>query len=136
MKPPPSGWPRISPAIYYVDASAAIDWLSKAFGFEVRLKIEGDRGSIEHSELTYGDGLIMVDQVGLAHKPGFRQSPRNLNGANTQNVMIYVDDVDAHYNQARTAGAKIIKEPENTDYGGDYWIDRGYECEDPEGHHW
>jgi len=47
-----------------------------------------------------------------------------------------VDDVEAHYNQALAAGAKIIKKPETADYGGDYWIDRGYECEDPEGHHW
>jgi uncharacterized glyoxalase superfamily protein PhnB len=136
MKPPPAGWPRMSSAVYYVDASAAIDWLVSAFDFQVRLKIEGDHGSIEHSELTYGDGVIMVAQAGLAHKPGVRQSPQNLNGANTQALMIYVDDVEAHFARAQKAGAKIIKELETTDYGGDYWIDRGYECEDLEGHHW
>ena len=136
MKPSPSNWPRISSAIYYVDAPAAIDWLCRAFGFEVRLKIEGEGGSIQHSELTYGEGVIMVAQGGLPDKPSFRQSPRSINGANTQNMMIYVDDVEAHCAQARAAGAKIVSELKTTDYGEDYWTDRGYECEDFEGHHW
>jgi uncharacterized glyoxalase superfamily protein PhnB len=47
-----------------------------------------------------------------------------------------VDDVDAHAAQARRAGAKIIEEPTTTDYGEDYWADRGYRVEDPEGHQW
>ena len=136
MKPPPSGWPRIASAVYYEDPAAAIDWLCRAFGFEVRVKIEGEGGSIEHSELTYGDGLIMVGQAGLAHKPSFRKSPRSTDGANTQNMMVFVDDADAHCEHARTNGAKIVKEPTTTDYGEEWWTDRGYECEDLEGHHW
>ena len=136
MKPPPSGWPRIASAVYYEDAAAAIDWLCRAFGFEVRVKIEGEAGSIEHSELTYGEGLIMVGQAGLAHKPSFRQSPRALDRANTQNMMVFVDDADAHCEHARANGAKIVKEPTTTDYGEEWWTDRGYECEDVEGHHW
>lgn len=136
MKPAPSNWPRISSALYYEDASTAIDWLCRVFGFEVRLKIEGEGGSIEHSELTYGEGLIMVGQAGLAHKPSFRKSPRSVGGANTQNLMVFVDDVDAHCEQARAAGAKIVAEPVTTDYGEGYWTDRAYECEDVEGHHW
>lgn len=136
MKPTPSGWPRLSSAVYYEDAVKAIDWLCRAFGFEVRLKIEGEGGRIEHSELTYGEGVVMVGQVGIASKPSFRQSPRSLGGGNTQNLMVYVDDVEAHFAQARAAGAKIVSEPKTTDYGEDYWTDRGYECEDFEGHHW
>ena len=136
MKPPPSGWPRIASAVYYKDAAAAIDWLCRAFGFEVRVKIEGEGGSIEHSELTYGEGLIMVGQAGLANKPSFRSSPRALNGANTQNMMVFVDDADAHCEHARANGATIVKEPTTTDYGEEWWTDRGYECEDMEGHHW
>ncbi|HXN41517.1 MAG TPA: VOC family protein [Myxococcaceae bacterium] len=133
MKPTPPGWPRISTALYYDNAAKAIDWLCKAFGFQVRLKIEGDGGRIEHSELVYGEGLIMV---GEAAKQAHRRSPRSLDGANTQNMMVYVDDVEAHCAQARTAGAKIVSEPKTTDYGPDYWTDRGYECEDLGGHHW
>ena len=62
MKPTPRDWPRLSSSVFYQDAAAAIDWLCTAFGFEVRLKVEGDNGRIEHSELTYGEGLIMVAQ--------------------------------------------------------------------------
>ena len=136
IKPPPSGWPRIASAVYYDDAAAAIDWLCRAFGFEVRVKIEGEGGSIEHSELTYGEGLIMVGQAGLAHKPSFRKSPSSTGGANTQNMMVFVDDADAHCEHARTNGATIVKEPTTTDYGEEWWTDRGYECEDLAGHHW
>ena len=57
MKPTPPGWPRISTALYYDDAQPAIDWLCRAFGFEVRLKVEGEGGAIEHSELVFGDGV-------------------------------------------------------------------------------
>src|SRR5437867_12327343 len=60
MKNTPKGWPRISPAVIYHDAAGAIDWLCRAFGFEVRIKVEGDKGRIEHSELVIGDGVIMV----------------------------------------------------------------------------
>ena len=52
------------------------------------------------------------------------------------NLMIYVDDVEAHCEKARAAGAKIVSEPKTTDYGADYWTDRSYECVDPGGHHW
>jgi len=135
MKPAPPGWPRISSAIYYEDPKTAIAWLASAFGFEVRLLVEGDGGRVEHSELVFGDGLIMV---GEATKPNFayRKSPKGAAGANTQNMMVYVDDVEAHMTRAKAAGAEIIKEPETHDYGEEYWTDRGYECSDPEGHHW
>jgi uncharacterized glyoxalase superfamily protein PhnB len=65
-----------------------------------------------------------------------RKSPRALGGANTQNLMAYVDDVDAHCAKAREAGANILSEPTNVDYGEAYWEDRGYEVEDLEGHRW
>jgi uncharacterized glyoxalase superfamily protein PhnB len=136
MKPPPSGWPRIVSAVYYAEAALAIDWLCRAFGFEVRVRIEGEGGSIEHSELTYGEGMIMVGQEGLAHKPTFRRSPRTIEGSNTQSMMVFVDDADVHCEHARAQGAKIIQEPTTTDYGAEWWSDRIYECEDLEGHHW
>jgi uncharacterized glyoxalase superfamily protein PhnB len=136
MNPPPPGWPRISPSLCYQDASTAIDWLCRAFGFEVRLRVEGEGGRIEHSELAYGDdGLIMVSDL-KAEKFPFRRSPAQLGGANTQNLMVYVDDVEAHCAQARAAGARITDEPQVHDYGEDYWADRSYGCHDLEGHHW
>lgn len=135
MKPSPPGWPRISTAVYYVEPRAAIDWLCDAFGFEVRLLIEGEPGTVEHSELTFGDGLVMVGGLKPEKFPQ-RKAPSQLGGANTQNLMVYVDDVEAHFQNAKARGAKIVKEPETTDYGEEYWTDRGYECEDPEGHRW
>jgi uncharacterized glyoxalase superfamily protein PhnB len=50
--------------------------------------------------------------------------------------MVYVDDVEAHCARARAAGARILVGPQTTDYGEEYWTDRGYEAEDLEGHHW
>jgi uncharacterized glyoxalase superfamily protein PhnB len=140
VKPAPDGWPRISSSLHYLDGAAAIDWLCRAFGFEVRIKVEGAGGRIEHSELVYGDGLIMVSDVGrAAAQSGWRTSlasPRSLGGANTQTIMLYVDDVDAHCAQARAAGAQIYEEPAVHDYGEDYWADRSYGAIDLEGHHW
>src|SRR5215510_721462 len=99
MNKPPEGWPRISAAVFYEDAAKAIDWLCKAFGFEVRLRIEGEGGRIEHSELTFDEGLIMVGSAGGKSERPERlpcRSPRTLGGANTQMLCIFVDDADAH----------------------------------------
>jgi uncharacterized glyoxalase superfamily protein PhnB len=139
MKPTPRGWPRLSTAIFYDDAAAAIDWLCRAFGFEVRLKVEGDGGRIEHSELTYGEALVMVAQSGHRPKrPNFPPgaSPRSINGANTQSLMLFVDNVDEHCARARKAGAQVLEEPAVHDYGKDYWADRSYGTLDCEGHLW
>jgi uncharacterized glyoxalase superfamily protein PhnB len=144
MKPTPPGWPRISVALFYTEPKKAIDWLVRAFDFEVRLKVEGDDGSIVHSELTYGEGIIMVAASGgnKAHPEAgnrdtsYQKSPAAIDGANTQSMMVYVDDVEAHYVRAKEAGAKIVTEPKTSDYGEEYWSDRGYEAVDLDGHHW
>jgi uncharacterized glyoxalase superfamily protein PhnB len=139
MKDTPKGWPRISVAIFYDDAAKAIDWLCRGFGFQVRLRVEGDGGRIEHSELVFGEGLIMVGQSGVNPRRSdltFAASPKSLAGKNTQSILVFVDDVDAHCAQARAAGAKIFEEPKLHDYGEDYWADRSYGAVDPEGHHW
>ena len=139
MKKPPAGWPRISSALFYDDAAKAIDWLCAAYGFEVRIKVEGEGGRIEHSELTFGDGVIMVGQTGgksSRPEPLPSKSPRALGGANTQMQCLYVDDVDAHCARARAAGALIIDEPTDHDHGAEYWADRTYRTEDLEGHQW
>jgi uncharacterized glyoxalase superfamily protein PhnB len=139
MKPSPPGWPRISSSIFYDDAAKAIDWLCRAFGFEVRLRIEGEGGRIEHSELTFGDGLVMVGSAGGKSTrpiPLPYKSPRALGGANTQALCVYVDDVDAHCERAKAAGAKVVEPPTTTDYGEGYWTDRTYRVEDLEGHTW
>ena len=139
MNDTPKGWPRISSSLYYQDAAKMIDWLCNAFGFDLRLKVEGDDGSIVHSELTYGDGVVMVgqEQFGPGARWGVdRKSPKSLVGANTQGMMVYVDDVDAHCAHAAAAGATIADPLTVHDYCEDYWTDRSYGALDPEGHLW
>ena len=139
MKPTPAGWPRFSSSVVYQDAAAAIDWLCSAFGFEVRLKVEGENGRIEHCELALGDGLIMLAQENSTAERSWKRSlrsPKSLDGANTQCLMFYVDDAEAHCAQARSRGARIVEEPAVHDYGDDYWSDRSYGALDPEGHLW
>jgi len=123
---PPAGWPRITPAIFYDDAEAAIAFLVKAFGFEVRLKVPGPDGGVMHSELLLEDGVIMVASA-RAQPP--RKSPRTLGGI-SQSLYIFVGDVEAHYQRAKAAGATILGEP-MTSRGN-----RHYFVEDPEGHYW
>ena len=139
MKPTPGDWPRFSSSVFYQDAAAAIDWLCDAFGFTIRLKVEGDNGRIEHSELTYGEGLIMVGQESPDSERLWKRSmrsPKSLNGAATQSIMFFVDEAEAHCAHARARGARIVEEPATHDYGEDYWTDMSYGALDPEGHLW
>ena len=115
------------PGLFYDDPNAALDWLAKAFGFETRVCVTGPDGSVVHSEMEVGEGVVMVG--GTTHSG--RKSPRSLGGANTQGAQIFVDGIDAHYARAKAAGATIAYELENKDYG-----DRGYGALDPEGHLW
>ena len=138
MGPTPTGWPRITAGVYYREAGAMIDWLCDAYGFEIRLKVEGDGGRIAHSELTFGDGVVMVGEEarGDASRFGVDALSPQAAGGNTQSLLVHVDDVDAHCATARAAGARIVAEPALHDYGDDYWADRTYGAVDPEGHLW
>jgi uncharacterized glyoxalase superfamily protein PhnB len=139
MKPTPGGWLRFTSAVVYQDAAKAIDWLCDAFGFEVRLKVEGENGRIEHCELGYGDGLLMVAQEDPKSERKWKRalrSPNSIEGGNTQSIMFFVDDADAHCTHARARGARIVEEPASHDYGDDHFADRSYGALDPEGHTW
>src|SRR3954468_8607089 len=137
MKPTPSGWPRMSASLYYEEPHAAIDWLCQAFGFELRLKVEGEDGVIHHSELCLADSLVMVGGTsGKEPWQSMYRSPRAIGGGVTQALCFFVDDVDAHHAQALAAGARVLREPQTTDYGDDYWTDRSYGALDLEGHLW
>lgn len=138
MKPTPVGWPRISSGLYYRDPAAAIEWLCRAFGFELRVKVEGEGGRVEHSQLAFGEGLVMVghERAGAGQRFGTELLSPLSAGGNTQGLLLYVDAVDAHCARARAAGARIVAEPALHDYGPDYWADRSYGAADPEGHLW
>jgi uncharacterized glyoxalase superfamily protein PhnB len=100
----------MSASVYYEDPLAAIEWLTSAFGFDVRLKIVGEDGKLAHSELTFGEAVMMVGGTsGTEPYQKHQQSPRKLGGV-TQGLAFYIDDVDAHHAQAVAAGATIIRE--------------------------
>jgi uncharacterized glyoxalase superfamily protein PhnB len=122
----PGDYPTVTPYLYYEDAGAAMDWLVKAFGFEERMRMENDEGRVKHGELVVGDGLVMVGEPGSGY-----ENPNKRGGRGTAGVNVYVDDVDAHFERAKGAGAKINEEPSDQDYG-----DRRYIAEDLEGHDW
>ena len=137
MKAPPKGWPRMSASVFYEDPQAAIAWLCQAFDFEVRLKVEGGAGEIVHSELEYGEALVMVGGTGGKDPwQSLYRAPASSGGGVTQALCFHVEDVDAHHARAVAKGAKVIRELSTSDYGDDYWSDRSYGALDLEGHLW
>jgi uncharacterized glyoxalase superfamily protein PhnB len=116
---------RATPYLLYEDVGAALEWLSRAFGFRERLRFQGEDGAVTHAEMELDGGEVMLGWPG----PDYR-NPRRL-GQTTQLVHVYVEDVDAHFERAREVGAEIVSEPQDQEYG-----DRRYDVKDPEGHLW
>jgi uncharacterized glyoxalase superfamily protein PhnB len=120
--------PTIGPLLWYRDPKAAIAWLERAFGFETRLVVESGDGGVIHSELTLGNGYIMV----VGPPGGKAVSPAAFGGRSTQSVHVQLKEgLDDHCERARAAGAKIEREPATQPYG-----DRVYTCTDVEDHPW
>jgi PhnB protein len=117
--------PRITPYLLYEDVASALEWLAGTFGFRERMRLPDPDGKIMHAEMELADGVIMMGHPGPDYK-----NPKRL-GQVTQNLYVYVDDVDQHFEHAKQAGATILAEPEDQFYG-----DRNYRVEDLEGHHW
>jgi uncharacterized glyoxalase superfamily protein PhnB len=120
----------LSSALCYVDPKAAFHWLEEAFGFEPLFVILDAEDNLAHSEMTYGASVVMIGSEWSAdHK-----SPKSLGGKNSQTVHVQLsrgEDIDAHCERARKAGAEILQEPSTQFYG-----DRTYRARDPEGHIW
>ena len=120
----------ISSAVSYQDSKAAFRWLEDAFDFEPLFVLLDADGNLAHSEMGYGNSVVMVgNEWSDDHK-----SPKSIGGKNTQTVHVQLDvgdDIDAHCEKARAAGAEIVAEPETQFYG-----DRTYRAKDPEGHIW
>ena len=130
-------YPDVIPMIAYEDGPKAMDWLSSTFGFMERARMLGEDGRLSHGEMQAGEGVIM-----LATPTPDYQAPRRHREACEpaqkwsavpyiiDGVLVYVDDVNAHYQRAKERGATILSEPEADDYG------RRYRAEDVEGHRW
>ena len=121
----------IIPTLRYKDAPVAIEWLCKAFGFKKHLVVPGENGTITHAQLIIGNSMIMLGTEKDDDYGKLLWSPKTLKGSNTQAPYIIVDKVDAHYQIAKAAGAEIVMDIKDEDYGG-----RGYTCKDPEGYVW
>jgi PhnB protein len=118
--------PRITPELYYADVAAAVDFLTRAFGFSERDRFTAPDGRIVHTALDIGGGAhVTLGQPG----PDYR-NPKRL-GQATQSLYILVDDVDAVFARAKAAGATVLEEPKDQFYG-----DRRCGVADPEGFHW
>ena len=132
-----ANYPDVIPMIAYEDGPKAMDWLSSAFGFTERTRMLGNDGRLSHGEMQAGEGVIM-----LATPTPDYQGPRRHRAECepaqkwsrveyiVDGVLVYVDDVNAHYQRAKQRGATILSEPESDDYG------RRYRAEDIEGHRW
>jgi uncharacterized glyoxalase superfamily protein PhnB len=129
---------RVTPFLGYEDAAAAIDWLGRAFGFEEdRSARYEEEGTITHAELDLGDARIYLSTPdGYASPKRMREESELARRAYDNpwvidGLFVEVEDVDAHYQRARDAGATILREPEEPGIGH-----RIYSAEDLEGHRW
>jgi uncharacterized glyoxalase superfamily protein PhnB len=89
----------VIPYLLYEDAAAMLDWLERAFGFTEKLRFSGDDGTDTHAEMTIGDASVFLGDPGDDYR-----SAKHGGGWPTQ-IQVYVDDVDAHYERAKEAGA-------------------------------
>lgn len=120
------------PCLRYRDAVKAIEWLCRAFGFEANAVYPDAKGGVAHAQLSFGNGMIML---GSAHNDSvwgqLIKQPDEIGGAETQAAYVVVADADAVYASATAAGASIVIDIKDEDYGG-----RGFTCRDLEGHLW
>jgi uncharacterized glyoxalase superfamily protein PhnB len=128
----------ITPMISYEDVGLAADWLIRAFGLREELRYEEPDGRVTHVELRLGAGAVMLGNPGPHYESPRRHRESCAAAAKwsevpfvVDGVHAYVDDVDAHLERARAAGARILSEVEDTPFG-----DRHYRVEDLEGHRW
>ena len=112
----------VVPVLFYPDVRAAVAWLETAFGFEERVRI----GEAHRAQLRVGmDGAIVVaeDRIHERVAPG--------DGPIQHLVKIRVHDVDAAFERARAAGARVVEELRTFEYG-----ERSGVVADPDGHRW
>jgi uncharacterized glyoxalase superfamily protein PhnB len=121
----------VIPCLRYRHPPAAIDWLFRVFGFERQLVVPESDGSIAHTQLRFGNGMIMLGSVKDTEFGRLMKQPDEIGGAETQCAYVIVADADATYRRARAAGADVVMDIKDEDYGG-----RGLSCRDLEGHLW
>jgi uncharacterized glyoxalase superfamily protein PhnB len=127
----------VVPMMAYRNGVEALDWLVAAFGFIEIVRMVDNDGRLEHAELEAGSGSIMLATPSLDYEgPALHRShcassdrwqevPYLVDG-----LLVFVDEVDAHFKRAKEHGATILTEVESTEHG------KRYRAEDLEGHRW
>jgi uncharacterized glyoxalase superfamily protein PhnB len=115
----------VLPHIVYQDVGEAMAWLTRVFGFVEHYRYGEQHGTISGAQMQLGNAWIMLTKARAG-----RASPKQLGGG-TQSLTVFVDNVNAHFQRAKSMGAKIVEELHETEYG-----ERQYGVEDVEGHHW
>lgn len=123
----PAHHSRVMPYLHYHDPNAALDFLTRAFGFTVRFAHRGEGGRVLHAQLGVGDTSFMLGPA----QQDFRSAAASALPALHASVWCYVDDADAHCERARAAGATILREPTDQPHGV-----REYDALDQEGQEW
>jgi uncharacterized glyoxalase superfamily protein PhnB len=121
----------VIPTLRYRDAPAAIDWLCRAFGMEKHAVYPNPDGTIAHAQLTFGNGMVMLASVVASEYGKLVKQPDEVGMASTQSACLIAKDADAVYALATAAGATMVLDIRDQDYGG-----RAFTCRDPEGHLW
>jgi PhnB protein len=127
VKPIPEGYHTVTTYLAVDDASAAIEFYKRAFGARERGRMPGPDGKLAHAEIEVGDSVIMLSDP-FPHSQA--RPPKELGGT-TASVFLYVEDVDAAFQQATDAGATVTMPLEDM-----FWGDRFGSVTDPFGHHW
>ena len=123
----------VVPCLCYRNAIAAIDWLSKVFGFSIQSLHKNPDGTVAHAQLVMGSGMIMLCSVPNRNVEFGRliKQPDEIGGLVTQSVYLVIADTDGAYLRAKAADAEIDIDIKDESYGG-----RGFTCRDPEGQLW
>jgi len=127
VRPIPEGYHSLTPYLAVEDAARAIEFYKDAFGAEEIHRMPGPDGSIAHAELQIGDSKVMLSDP----FPQSNVRPPSERGGPTASVFMYVDDADAVFEQAQTAGATVSMPLEDM-----FWGDRFGSLTDPFGHVW
>jgi PhnB protein len=127
VRPIPEDYPQVTPYLCVDGASAAIEFYAQVLGTTERMRMDTPDGKVSHAELQLGASLIMLadefPEIGVRSPKAFGGSPVTLS--------VYVEDVDAVFERAQRAGAKVLRPLEDQFYG-----DRSGQFEDPFGHRW
>ncbi|MEZ0157735.1 VOC family protein [Streptomyces griseorubens] len=121
-----SSRPGVVPTLLYADAKAAIRQLTEGLGFTEVTVYEGEDGTVEHTELAQGNGMVMLGSKG---RGGVFDAA--MKDAGPAGVYVVVDDVDAHHRRAVEQGVEVLMPPTDQDYGS-----RDYMARDLEGNVW